>query len=468
MGSWANDRRQIQLGALVAVAAVLAASAVWLIGSGGGRPVTAYFTSAAALFQDNDVRVLGVPVGKIDRITPEGDRVRVDMTITDDDVRLPSDVKAAVVSPSLVTGRYVQLTPVYTGGPEWNGEPIPLERTAFPLGVDDLTRTATELSRALGPQGANANGALNDVLDVTARNLDGNGRALNDTVRNLGGLSATLNGSSEDLFGTVTELQKFTSTLRENDPGVRELNAKLADVTGFLAGQRGELGGALNELSFALGEVATFVQDNRGALNSNVDKLANVSQEIVDHQRALAEVADTAPAALGNLTNIYNGSSETLDTRANINELAYPLPVALCEILRRSATPLPVDGPAAGTGALCDGLRPVLDGAVPLPTPQEVITQLQQGVSPSSPLPPQLLPGSPLSLTDPGSQLRDPQAPAPPPGPQPDPAAPPAPAPGPAATPTPVPDEPDATEEPDGSGDSRDGGLFGGLLGGGS
>ncbi|OLL74165.1 MCE-family protein Mce1D [Pseudonocardia sp. Ae168_Ps1] len=466
MGSWANDRRALQFGALVAVVAVLAASAIWLITSGGGRPVTAYFTSAAALFEDNDVRVLGVPVGKIEKITPEGDRVRVDMTITDDDVTLPADVKAAVVSPSLVTGRYVQLTPVYTGGPEWNGEPIPLERTAFPLGVDDLTRTATELSRALGPQGVNANGALNDTLDVAAQNLDGNGRALNDTIRNLGGLSTTLNGSSEDLFGTVTELQKFVATLKENDPGVRELNGKLADVTGFLAGQRGELGGALNELSYALGDVAGFVQDNRGALKSNVDKLANVSQEVVDHQRALAEIADTAPAALGNLANIYNGSSETLDTRANINELAYPLPVAICEILRRGAGALPTEGPQAGAGALCDGLQPILDGAVPLPTPQEIITQLQQGVTPSNPALPQLLPGSPLSLTDPGSQLRAPGAPAPsapeapaPEAPAPGSAPPAAPAPtsGPQATPTPVP-------EPE----ERGGGLFGGLFGGGS
>ncbi|BBG04663.1 MULTISPECIES: MCE family protein [Pseudonocardia] len=463
MGGWANDRRAIQLGALVAVVAVLAATAVWMITSGGGRPVTAYFTNAAALFEDNDVRVLGVPVGKIDRITPEGDRVRVDMTITDDDVRLPADVRAAVISPSLVTGRYVQLTPVWTGGPEWDGSPIPLERTAFPLGVDDLTRTATELSRALGPQGANADGSLNDVLDVAAQNLDGNGRALNDTIRNLGGLSATLSGSSDDLFGTVTELQKFVATLRENDPGVRELNERLADVTGFLAGQRGELGGALQELSFALGEVSGFVEDNRGALRSNVDRLANVTQEVVDHQRALAEIADSAPAALGNLANIYNGSSETLDTRANINELAYPAPVIVCELLRRTGATIPGDLLEPVTG-LCGDLAPILDGIVPLPSPQEIITQLQQGGPAGNAAVPQLLPGSPLSLTDPGSQLRDPgTAPPPEPGPAPD-AAPtpstpatPAPSSGRQATPTPVPEQ-----------QERRGGLLGGLFGGGS
>ncbi len=221
MGSWAGDRRALQLTALVGVVAVLVAAGFWLVTEGGGRQITAYFTNTSALYADNDVRVLGVPVGKVDAITPQGNQVRVDMTIDDDDVALPADVKAAIVSPSLVTGRYVQLTPVWTGGPQWSGEPVPVERTAVPLGVDDLTRTATELSRALGPQGANSNGALNDVLNVGAQNLDGNGRALNDTIRNLGGLGATLNGSAPDLFGTITELQKFVATIRDNDPGVR-------------------------------------------------------------------------------------------------------------------------------------------------------------------------------------------------------------------------------------------------------
>lgn len=460
MGTWANDRRSLQLGTLVAVVAVLLAAGFWLITSGGGRPVTAYFTSAAGLFPDNDVRVLGVPVGKIDRITPEGDRVRVDMTVTDDDVRLPADLRAAVVSPSLVTGRYVQLTPPWTGGQEWTGQEIPVERTAVPLGVDDLTRTATELSRALGPQGANSAGAVSDVLDVGAQNLGGNGRALNDTIRNLGGLSATLNGSSGDLFGTITELQKLVATLRENDPGVRELNGKLADVTGFLAGQREELGGALDQLSFALGDVAGFVRDNRATLRSNVDKLAGVTQEVVDHQQALAEISDTAPAALGNLTNIYNGSSETLDTRANLNELAYPPVLAVCELLRSRPPDGPLPAPDAAIGPICDGLAPMLDGAVPLPSVPDLVRQLQQGGTPSSPVPPTLMPGSPLALTDPGSQLRAPGTPLPP--------APPAsgaPAPGPESTApaTPAPSSTPATPEPE-----RDGGLFGGLFGGGS
>ncbi len=419
MGSWASDRRALQLTALGGLVAILVAAGFWLVTEGGGRQITAYFTNTSALYPDNDVRALGVPIGKVDAITPEGDRVRVDMTIDDDDLALPADVKAAIVSPSLVTGRYVQLTPVWTGGPQWTGEPVPVERTAVPLGVDDLSRTATELSRALGPNGVNKTGALNDVLNVGAQNLDGNGRALNDTIRNLGGLGATLNGSAPDLFGTITELQKFVATIKDNDPGVRELNGKLADVTGFLASQRTELGDALRELSFALGEVADFVQDNRATLKSNVDKLSGVTQEIVDHQKALAEISDIGPAALSNLANIYNGSSETLDTRANINELSQPLPALLCQFLQSQqpkggdGLPLPIPG---DLGSGCTNVLALLGGVPnPLTPPGTEGGLMPQGGGPAVPgLPLNPLPGTPLSSTaDPAAPLQNPLAPAP-------------------------------------------------------
>jgi virulence factor Mce-like protein len=380
MPDWAKDKARMQLVALVSVVAVLLAAGIWLVTGAPGRKITAYFTNASALFDDNSVRVLGVAVGTIDKVTPEGTQVRVDMTITDDDVKLPADVKAVVISPSLVTGRYVQLTPVWTSGPEMSdGAVIPLERTAVPLGVDDLSRTATELARALGPDGANKQGAVSDALDVGAANLAGNGQALNDTIHNLGDLSTTLAGSSGDLFGTITELQKFTETLKNNDGTVREFAGRLDSVTTILADQREDLGAALRDLSQALGEVQQFIADNREALKSNVDKLTEVTVVLADEQRALAEILDVAPTAVGNLANTYNGASGTLDTRANINELSFPPVLFLCTMLRRSG---PV--PANLTDA-CNALEPVLSGAVPLPSAAAVITSLQQGTVPPFP-----------------------------------------------------------------------------------
>jgi phospholipid/cholesterol/gamma-HCH transport system substrate-binding protein len=382
MGPAHTDRRQLQFTALAAVVAVLLAGGLYLVLQPPGRLVTAYFTSAAALFEDNSVRVLGVPVGTITEVEPQGTQVRVEMRITDDALKLPADVRAVVVSPSLVTGRYVQLTPTWSSGPELADEAvIPRERTAVPLGVDDLTRAATDLANALGPNGVNAKGALSDVLDVGAENLDGNGQKINDTIRNLGELSGTLANSREDLFGTVTELQSFVSMLAANDEQVREFNGRLADVSGFLADERGDLGTAVSELSIALGEVADFVRDNRAEIQANVDKLTDVTAVLVKQQKALAEILDVAPAALGNLANSYNGSSGTLDTRADINELSLPPIVLICQALKRG-TPADLPTNLADT---CSRLEPVLSGAVPLPSVAQVITSLQSGQAPPVP-----------------------------------------------------------------------------------
>ncbi|MCW2722344.1 MCE family protein, partial [Pseudonocardia sp.] len=386
-----TDRRQMQFVALAGVLAVLLAAGIWIVNSNlGGRTVTAYFSNASALFPDNQVEVLGVPVGKIDSVTPEGTQVRVDMTITDQDLRLPANVNAVVISPSLVTGRYVQFTPIYSSGPELrDGAVIPMSRTAVPLGVDDLARTATQLAQALGPNGVNKTGALNDLLNVGAQNLDGNGKALNTTITKLGDLSGTLAGSSDDLFGTVTELGKFTSTLAQNDGQVREFNGKLADVSGFLAGQRTQLGSALTDLSKALADVSAFVKDNRAALKSNVDGLTDVTATLVDQQKALTEVLDVAPAAINNLVNTYNGSSGTLDTRADINELTNPALLTVCRLLTNEAPA----GTPDSVKNLCSAAGPLLSGAVPLPTAGQVLTALYANQPP--PLPGLALPTVP-------------------------------------------------------------------------
>lgn len=368
--------------AVVAVITLLIVSlGVWWLRHEEKREIVGYFDNAVALFEDNEVRMLGVKVGDVTDVDPQGTVVRVTMEV-DEDLKLPADVKAVIVSPSLVTGRYVQLTPVYRTGPLLpEGAEIPRERTEVPLEVDDLFRTADELARLLGPDGANSDGALSDALRVGAENLDGRGRQFNDTLQNLGRLTGTLSQSRDDLFGTVRELQSFVSTIAGSDDQVRALNSRLADVNSFLADERGNLGAALSELSVALGEVSAFVQDNRAALKGSADKLADVTRVVAGQQGALAEVLDTAPAGLNNLANVYDGASGTLGVRTTINELASPPIITICELLRRG-TP---QGLPTSVSDLCAAVDPLITGQVQLPNVAQVLTTLRTGELPFVP-----------------------------------------------------------------------------------
>ena len=73
------------------------------------------------------------------------------------------------------------------------------------------TARSTSSSAALGPTGANENGALSDLIDVGAANLDGNGEALNRTLTGFSQAVETLADNREDLFSSVDNLQTFTT-----------------------------------------------------------------------------------------------------------------------------------------------------------------------------------------------------------------------------------------------------------------
>jgi virulence factor Mce-like protein len=367
----------------IVLALVVALFLWWVLVEGNQRRYSAVFTGVVGLYEDNDVRVLGVKVGHVDEVTPNGDTVRVDMLV-DRTVELPATAKAVIVAPSLVSDRYVQFTPVYTGGATLaEGTVLGKDRTATPLEVDDLYASLNRVSVTLGPNGVNKDGALADLLNTLAKNAEGNGQALNQTVTQLSQMARTLSGSDDDLFATVDNLQKFTTALATSDEAVNEFSEQAADVTQFLADERDDLAAAVQQLGIALGAVQQFINDNRAHLKTNVDKLATVTQVLVDQRAALSEVLDIAPVALSNIINAYNGSSGTLDARADLNELAQPPIVAVCNLVRQG-TPNELPQVLADT---CDQLRPLVEGLVPLPTPAEVLAALQSGNAPALPLP---------------------------------------------------------------------------------
>ncbi|MGV9364354.1 MCE family protein [Amycolatopsis sp. NPDC003731] len=379
----ARGRSLVTWLAFACILALIVTAGLYLVfRASNGTKLSAYFGKTVGLYAGSSVRVLGVPVGEVTDVTPEGDAVRVDMRV--DDVSLPADVGAVVVAPSLVSDRYVQLTPAYDSGPVLaSGTVLAKDRTATPVELDDLYSSLDKLSTALGPNGANKDGALSGVLDTAANTLKGNGASLNSTVGQLAELAKTLDGSKDDLFSTVQNLNSFTGALAQSDQQLNEFYGRVADVSQFLAADSSEVGAALQSLGGALGDVQQFVNDNKTALESNVDKLASLSKVLVDQRAALAEVLDIAPTGATNFINSYDAASGTIAVRDNLNELTNPPILTACRLIS-SFTPKEVPDTL---GTICKQLAPVLDGALKLPTIPQVLNSLQNGTLPPLPLP---------------------------------------------------------------------------------
>lgn len=369
----------------VAIACVLglvvAGGLWWTLKDPNSNRVTAYFPTAIGLYEGNDVRVLGVQMGEVVNIQPQGGRVKVEMTY-DRAVDVPAGARAVIVAPSLVSDRYVQLAPAYTGGKTMeSGTVIPINRTAVPLEIDQLSESLSRVAESLGPSGANKDGSLSDVLTTLAKNFEGNGKALNNTVTKLSKFSGTLSGNADDLFATVKNLAKLSTTIAASDDDVRRFERQLADVSAFLAGERQDLSATVQQLGTTLTSVREFVENNRGRVKSNVDKLASVTRVLVEQRGALSEILDVAPVGLSNLVDTYNASSGTLDARPVFDEFTKPPLLMICDFLRQTPQQLDLVGDA------CADVAPLLDKALPLPSLAQTVTALHQGKLPPLPLP---------------------------------------------------------------------------------
>lgn len=300
-------------GAAVVVVAVVVAGLIYLFPGLGKTTITAQFPSTTGLYAGDDVRVLGVKVGSIESIDPNGTGATVVMNV-DRSVDIPADAKAVIIAPSLVAARFVQLTPVYTGGESMaDGAEIPLDRTAVPVEWDEIKTELTKLSEALGPQGGADQGSLGNFIDTVGDNLDGNGNALRDTLRELSDTMKTLSDGRTDLFATIRNLQLFVTTLSSSNQQIVQFGGRLQSVSSLLADTSDELGTALQDLDVAIGDVNRFVTENRASLTEQVGRLADATSVLVEKRPQLEQVLHVAPNALANFKDIYTPKQGSLN-----------------------------------------------------------------------------------------------------------------------------------------------------------
>jgi phospholipid/cholesterol/gamma-HCH transport system substrate-binding protein len=183
---------------LAAIVAALLLTATFFVFTGGGsqRTLTAHFSRAVAVYKGSDVRLMGVRIGSVDAVVPEGDSVRVEMSY-DATYKLPAGAKAMIVTPTLVADRFVQISPAWTKGAVMqDAADIPLDRTATPMEIDRIYQSLAKLSDSLGKNGVNKTGALDDLISASANALRGQGALANQTINNLAGATEVFGDNS--------------------------------------------------------------------------------------------------------------------------------------------------------------------------------------------------------------------------------------------------------------------------------
>ena len=287
--------------------------------------LTAYFDNTNGLYVGDEVRVLGVAVGRIDSIEPQPERAKVNFWV-DRKYKVPAEVRAAIVSPQLVTSRAIQLTPAYTGGPVLgDGGSIPQSRTAVPLEWDDLREQLVKLTDALQPTQSGGVSTLGAFMETAADNLRGQGPAIRDTVITLSQALSILGDHSDDTFSTIRNLSVVVSALQDSSTLLRQFNDNLAVVSGALVSAPGAVGTAVKDLNDVVGDTTAFIADNRDALGATSARLASVTGAVRESIDDVEQALHLFPNTLQNFINIYQPTQQGITGALTAQNFANPI-----------------------------------------------------------------------------------------------------------------------------------------------
>jgi phospholipid/cholesterol/gamma-HCH transport system substrate-binding protein len=287
--------------------------------------VTAYFANANGIYAGDAVKIMGVDVGKIDSIEPDGDKMKIRFHYNNS-YDVPADAKAAILSPSLVSARAIQLAPSYHGGPVLaDGATIPIQRTAVPVEWDDFRKQVQRLAQQLGPTSANPAGPFGQFVNSAANALNGKGDKIHDTLDQLSKAMTTLSDGRTGLFATIRNLQVFISALAASDQQITQLNTHLASVTGALTSSDNDLGNALASIDTVAANLQTFVNNNRGELSTSVSQLADVTTALQQSKPDIEQLLHVGPNAFVNFNNIYQPAQGTLTGALAVTQFQNPI-----------------------------------------------------------------------------------------------------------------------------------------------
>ena len=300
-----RERNPVVVGAvsLVVLAMVLVAAlrADDLPVIGGGDTYHAMFSEAGGLKVNDEVRVAGVRVGKVDEIELAGDQVRVSFKV-DDTAAFGPDTRAAIKVKTILGSMFLALEPAGSGQLEEDST-IPVERTSSPYDVveafeglastsekidtDQLAESLTTLADLTRNTPEEFRGAL-DGLSRLSANVADKDAELNNLLVNLQRVSTVLDERDEDIIKLMEDSDVLFRALVARRQAVHDLLVSSTtlsrELTALIRQSREDLKPALAHLENVI-----------AVLNKNEDNLDSSLRLMAPFYRVFANTLGTGP-----------------------------------------------------------------------------------------------------------------------------------------------------------------------------
>jgi phospholipid/cholesterol/gamma-HCH transport system substrate-binding protein len=289
-----RERNPVVIGAisLAVIAALMLAAfkADSLPLVGGGTSYSAAFTEAGGLKANDEVRIAGVRVGKVDAVELEGSHVRVDFKV-DKGAHFGTTTGAAIKVKTLLGAMYLGLEPAGPGQLEKDAE-IPVDRTASPYDVVQ---------------------AFSGLAD-TAEGLD-----KKELTKSLETLGALTQNTPEEFRSALSGLSALSTTIAARDQPLGTLLRNTKRVATVLGDRRGDLVTLMKQGDVLFRALAARRQSVHDLLVATSQLSVQLTGLVKDTR------ADLEPALdhLGNVVDVLNKNQDNLDSSLRLLEPFY-------------------------------------------------------------------------------------------------------------------------------------------------
>jgi len=300
-----RERNPVIVGAVSLAAVVLLVMAAFRAQDlpliGGGDTYYAAFAESGGLKADDEVRIAGVRVGKVESVALDGNHVKVTFRV-ESASGFGTETSAAIKVKTLLGAMYLALQPAGPGQLAEGGE-IPVERTSSPYDVVDafsgLADTAEkidtdQLAKSLGTLAdltrntpEEFRDALSGVSQLSA-NIAARDGQINTLLTNLDRVSTVLDDRDEDIVGLMKDSDVLFRALVARRDSVHNLLVSTSslskELTTLIRQSRADLKPALMHLENVL-----------AVLNKNEDNLDNSLRLMAPFYRVFASTLGNGP-----------------------------------------------------------------------------------------------------------------------------------------------------------------------------
>ncbi len=255
--------------------------------------LTATFEDVSGLLANDNVKVAGVPVGKVTGIKIVDGRARVTFNVRDN-VNVPTDSKVGIRWRNLLGQRYVYIYPGTASTMLEDKASIPLDRTISVVDLGELFNRLGPIVKAIEPAKVNA------FLDTVVAALDGNEAKVRQAISDLAVLTKGIASRDLAIQRLIENSNAVAAAINSRDAEIRTVLDNLVTIAGTFSDNTEVLDQAVTELGDFSQNLGSLLSANRGEVDRAITNLHTlvelVRTKLPTVDRVLGNLDETARA----------------------------------------------------------------------------------------------------------------------------------------------------------------------------